>query len=155
MIKNTQAGVTLIELVISIVIISIAIAGVTALFIGTSTTSADPMVRAQQLAIAKSYIDEIMMQPYENLVDGATTGRANYNEVDDYNAIIAGTAIADQYGNSISALSGYSVEVVVSLCTVSSCGNELDAVSAKKIIVSISHAGLNTTIPLTAYRTDY
>ena len=150
-IKRFQ-GVTLIELVISIVIISIAVVGILSLFMGTSKTSADPMVRAQSLAIAQSYLEEIMMQPYST--DGATSGRANYNEVDDYNAITAGSSIEDQFGQAIVALSAYSAEVNVALCT-AACGSALNSVSAKKITVTISHSGLGTSLPLIAYRTDY
>lgn len=148
-----QSGVTLIELIISIVIISIAITGIMMLFTGTMRTSADPMVRAQALAIARSYLDEIIMQPYSG--DGPTTGRANYNEVDDYNAITAGSTVMDQYGNILTALNAYRVEVKVSACTPGSCDAQLSAVNAKKIEVIVTHNGLNIQIPLTAYRTDY
>ena len=146
------SGVTLIELVVSILIIGIAVFGVLSLFMGTTTTSADPMVRAQALAIAQSYMEEIMMQPYSN--DGLTSGRANYNEVDDYNAISAGSAIEDQFGNSIAALGAYTAEVNVTSCN-AACGAELNSIGAKKIVVTISHAGLGISIPLTAYRADY
>ncbi len=152
-VKKYSDGVTLIELVVSIVIISIAIVGIMMLFIGTTRTSADPMIRAQALAIAQSYMDEIMMQPY--VTDGATSGRANYNEVDDYNAISAGSAIEDQFGNTIASLSAYTIAVDVSLCSAAACGSALNSVSAKKIIVTVSNAGLGTAVPLSAYRTDY
>ena len=147
-----QRGVTLIELVVSIVIISIVVASIIAVFTVTTKTSADPMVRAQALAIAQSYLEEIMMQPYAT--DGATAGRANYNEVDDYNAITAGSVIEDQFGNTITALSAYSAEVNVALCT-AACGSALNSAAAKKITVTISHSGLGIAVPLTAYRTDY
>lgn len=146
-------GVTLIELIVSIVIISIAVGGIMALFLGTSSSSADPMIRAQSLAIAQSYMDEIMMQAYTT--DGATAGRSNYNDVDDYNAITAGSSIADQFGNSISALSAYTIGVQVSACNPATCGSELNSVNAKKISVIVTHIGLGTDVPLIAYRADY
>ncbi len=151
--KKFIQGVTLIELVISIVIISIAVTGIMMLFIGTTKSSADPMVRAQALAIAQSYVDEIIMQPYVN--DGPTSGRANYNEVDDYNAITSGSAIEDQFGNSIPALAAYRAEVQVENCNTTICSNPFNSINAKKITVNISHSGLGIKIPLTAYRTDY
>ena len=147
-----QQGVTLIELVISIVIISIVVAGIISVLTVTTKTSADPMVRAQALAIAQSYLEEIMMQPYAT--DGTTSGRANYNEVDDYNAITAGSAIEDQFGNTITSLSAYDAEVNVALCT-AACGSALNNAAAKKITVTIRHSGLGIAVPLTAYRTDY
>lgn len=148
-----SSGVTLIELIISIVIISIAITGIMMLFAGTTKTSADPMVRAQALAIAQSYMDEIIMQPWFN--DGATIGRSHYNEIDDYNGITSGSAVEDQYGNPISSLAPYSVEVNVSVCSTSSCGSQLSTVQAKKITVTVSHSKLGINVPLTAYRAKY
>jgi len=146
-------GVTLIELVISIIIITISIGGITTLFFVTTKSSADPMIRAQQLAIAQSYMDEILMQPY--LGDGSTSGRANYNEVDDYNAITAGSSIQDQFGNPITALSSnYTISVIVSSCTNTLCGTELNTVAAKKIVISVAYSNLGS-VSITAYKTDY
>ncbi len=145
-------GVTIIELVVSMVIITIAVGGVMALFLGTTRTSADPMVRAQSLAIAQSYMDEIMMQAYTPT--GSASGRSNYNDVDDYNAITAGSSIEDQFGNMID-MPGYTVAVTVVLCTNIICAAELSNRAAKKITIVVSHAGLGTDIPIIAYRTNY
>lgn len=166
---HLSKGVTLIELIVSMVIITVAVSGVMALFVGTTSSSADPMIRAQQLAIAQSYMDEIMMQPYSN--DGATSGRENYNEVDDYNAITAGGSdsacsalscgIRNQFADIIDMdsngddLAGYAVEVNVAVCTNALCASELTNIGAKKITITVTHAGLGTAIPIIAYRTNY
>ncbi|MCW8929512.1 MAG: prepilin-type N-terminal cleavage/methylation domain-containing protein [Gammaproteobacteria bacterium] len=144
---SLSQGVTLIELIISIVIITIAVSGVMALFIGTTSSSADPMVRAQQLAIAQSYMDEILMQAYSD--DGPTSGRGNYNEVDDYDSSGAFQTVQDQFGRSISSLSGYTVKVDV---TTPGLNGVIDM---KKIVVTVRHGALNTEVPITAYRSDY
>jgi len=60
---KAQRGVNLIELLISIVIISIACAGVLLVFAQTVRFSADPMIQAQGLAIAEAYLDEILARP--------------------------------------------------------------------------------------------
>ena len=59
-----QQGFTLIELVIFIVIVSVALAGVLTVLNITTKSSADPMVRKQALAIAEALLEEVMMQPY-------------------------------------------------------------------------------------------
>ncbi|MCU7939753.1 MAG: prepilin-type N-terminal cleavage/methylation domain-containing protein [gamma proteobacterium symbiont of Bathyaustriella thionipta] len=140
-------GVTLIELIISIVIISIAVGGIMALFLGTTSSSADPMIRAQSLAVAQSYMDEIMMQPYSN--DGVTLGRANYNEVSDYDTAGAFLAVQDQLGNPIIALSGYTVKVAVTTPGLNGVND------MKKIVLTVKHAGLKAEVPLISYRSDY
>ena len=155
-------GVTLVELVISIVIISIAMIGVTSLFVTTTRSSADPMIRAQQLAIAQSYMDEIMMQDYMPGADFSDSGtcssgspvdsnRITYNDVDDYNGL-SDSAALDQNGCAVTSLSHYSVAVTVALC--SSCGTALNTASAKKIVVNVTHDNLGT-LAITAYRTNY
>ena len=152
-------GVTLIELIVSIVIITIAVGGIMALFLGTTSTSADPMIRAQSLAIAQSYMDEIMMQPYSistNTSDSGTCNdgdspekseRAKYNDLSDYHNL-SDIGAHNQNGCLIDALNAYTVDVSIVLTT-------LNTVVSKKITVTVTHSGLGTVVPLIAYRTDY
>ena len=58
-----EAGVNLIELMISIVIIAIACMGVLLVFAQTVRYSADPMIQTQALAVAEAYLDEILARP--------------------------------------------------------------------------------------------
>jgi len=69
---KAQRGVNLIELLISIVIISIACAGVLLVFAQTVRYSADPMIQAQGLAIAEAYLDEILARPLDDPSGGET-----------------------------------------------------------------------------------
>ena len=59
-----QGGLSLIELMIAIMIISVSVAGVLMVFSHTVRGSADPMVRKQALAIAESMLNEVMAQPF-------------------------------------------------------------------------------------------
>lgn len=61
---KAQRGVNLVELIISIVIISIACTGVLLVFAQTVRHSADPMIQTQGLAVAEAYLDEILARPY-------------------------------------------------------------------------------------------
>jgi MSHA pilin protein MshD len=58
------AGVTLVELVVFIVIVGVALAGVFAAFNTMTAASADPQVRKQVLAIAESLMDEVALMPF-------------------------------------------------------------------------------------------
>ncbi|PKO45079.1 MAG: hypothetical protein CVU29_09195 [Betaproteobacteria bacterium HGW-Betaproteobacteria-22] len=60
---HTQ-GVTLVELVVFIVIISVALVGVLKVLEITNRGSADPLIRKQALAIAESLLLEIQQQPF-------------------------------------------------------------------------------------------
>jgi len=57
-------GFTLIEMIVAIVIIGVAVAGIM-LALGTATrNSADPVVQEQALAIAKSLLEEVESMPF-------------------------------------------------------------------------------------------
>lgn len=59
-----QLGVTLVELVVFMVIVSVALVGVLKVLDITNRGSADPLVRKQALAIAESLLLEIEQQPF-------------------------------------------------------------------------------------------
>ncbi|HEY0842011.1 type IV pilus modification PilV family protein [Methylotenera sp.] len=59
-----QRGVTLVELVVFIVIMGVALAGVLKVLEVTGRNSADPLVRKQALSIAESLLLEIQQQPF-------------------------------------------------------------------------------------------
>lgn len=58
-----QRGVTLIELIVFIVIVSVGLAGILSVLNLTTRHSADPMIRKQMLAIAEGMMDEVAAQP--------------------------------------------------------------------------------------------
>jgi MSHA pilin protein MshD len=55
---------TLIELIVFIVIVSTALAGVLTVLNITAKSSADPMIRKQMLAVAEAILEEVMSQPF-------------------------------------------------------------------------------------------
>ena len=63
-IRRRQQGLTLIELIMFIVIVSVALAGVLTVLNFTNRSSADPMVRKQLLAVAEAILEEVMLQPF-------------------------------------------------------------------------------------------
>ncbi|HJV75001.1 MAG TPA: type II secretion system protein [Noviherbaspirillum sp.] len=61
---NRMGGLTLIELVLFIVIVSVGLAGILSVMNITTRNSADPMIRKQALAIAESLLEEVKLQPF-------------------------------------------------------------------------------------------
>jgi len=61
---RSQLGVTLVELVVFIVIVSVALVGVLKMLDITTRGSADPLVRKQAISIAESLLTEIEQQPF-------------------------------------------------------------------------------------------
>ncbi len=77
-----QLGVTLVELVVFMVIVSVALVGVLKVLDITNRGSVDPLVRKQALSIAESLLMEIEQQPF------------TYCDPDDANVSIATSTAA-------------------------------------------------------------
>ena len=145
---NTQTGVTLIELVVSIVILTIAATGILMVITQSVMSSGNPMIREQATAIAQSYMEEILVQ---SLVDpDGTTGeasRALYDDVWDYHLLNDASGAIDQSGTPVAGLEGYSISV-----SVTDSGITLGGSPATRIRVTVAHSSNSVTIPITAYR---
>lgn len=61
---RNQTGISLIELVMFIVIVSVGIVGVLSVMNMNTQSSADPMLRKQALSIAESLLEEIQLQSF-------------------------------------------------------------------------------------------
>ena len=59
-----QAGISLIELIMFIVIVSVALAGILLVMNVTTKSSADPIIHKQALAIAESLLEEVELMPF-------------------------------------------------------------------------------------------
>ena len=63
-IHHKQRGISLIELIMFIVIVSVALAGILLVMNVTTKGSADPLVHKQALAIAESLLEEVELMPF-------------------------------------------------------------------------------------------
>lgn len=140
-------GFTLIESIITLVVLAAAATGVLLVYAETTSRSADPMIRAQAQSIAAAYMDEILLQPYADPDTGATgateeTDRADYDDIWDYDAI-GGESPTDRTGNSIGALSDYTVDVDVTGGT------------PAVITVTVAHVSGRVDYELVGEREDY
>lgn len=111
--RALESGMSLVELVVSIVVIAIAVGAVLGLLSQTAGSSADAMIVAQAVSIGEAYVEEIGLQSFDD-PDGSDGEalRANYDDIDDYNGLIDSGA-RDQFGNSLPGLSAYTVSVSV------------------------------------------
>ena len=82
--RHNQRGFTLIELIMFIVIVSVALVGILLVLNVTTKSSADPLIHKQALAIAESLLEEIELMPF------------TYCDPDDSNAAVATAATAAQ-----------------------------------------------------------
>lgn len=167
--ERRQHGLTLVELIVFIVIVGVALAGVLTVLNHTTRHSADPMLRKQALAIAEALLEEVTLQPFtwcdpddanaatatgyagctvaeNNLAAEAGEARASatpLDNVNDYNGITTTTNIAG------GGAAGYAATVSVAQSSL----NGIAADASLLITVSVTAGG--ETIQLQAYRTRY
>ncbi|MCQ4297059.1 type II secretion system GspH family protein [Pseudomonas stutzeri] len=150
---------TLVELVISIVIIGIAVAALYSAMASITGRSADPMLRQQALSIAEAYLEEISLQSFPTSTNCAASangsGRAGFDDVCDYNGLTYPGAqpLAPRSAFSISpiaGLEGYRVQVQVAPVTL----NSLSAANALRILVTVTDPA-GQDLSLAGYRARY
>lgn len=170
-----QTGVTLIELVMFIVIISVAVVGILSVMTLTTRQSADPVIRKQVVAIAESLMEEIQLQPFtwcdpedDNAATvasaaactvaqgvGPTAGQTRYadpryNNVGDYHGFSMTGIKALEDGSAITPLNSYNAAVTVT----QDAQNGVAAADSLRIDVTVTGPN-NETVTLTGYRFRY
>ena len=150
---NRQRGVSLIELIMYIVIVSTAIIGILSVMNVISKNSADPVIHKQALAIADSLLEEIELQDFAAASGTTSAGAVNsgnrtsgYHVVNEYN----GFAMNPFTSLNGSTLSGYSTSVSVQNVVLGS----IASASAVLIAVTVTDPSGNT-LEMDGYRTAF
>jgi MSHA pilin protein MshD len=144
--KGLMRGVTLIELVVAIVVLAIALTSIVGFLSSIAARSADTLVREQAVAIASSYLNEVLAKSFG--ASGASP-RANFTAVGDYNGLLDSGA-HNQTGAAIASLNLFAVSVAV-------VPGVLGAVPAAEVVrvdVTVTHPS-GVVVALSGYRTNY
>jgi len=145
--RRDQAGFTLIEIVVAIVVLAIAVCGSMAALSAISVQSADAMVTEQATVIASAYLNEVLQKPFGPF-DGKIT-RATLDVVDDYNGLNDAGA-RDQTGALVAGLGQYTVTVRVGPGALGA----VPAAEVREVDVTVVHSS-GVTVVLSGYRTKY
>ncbi len=179
--SHKQAGISLIELIIFIVIVSIGIAGILSVMNVTISHSTDPMLRKQALAIAESLLEEIELQPFTYCdpndpnaasANGANTSLGNCSsaaQVETVPKTVTNSRYGTPYFNNVSDYFGFSMNPILDIngventalgaytptVTITQAGAtfSLAAEAVLRIDVAVAYGGDNVT--LTGYRFRY
>ena len=155
-------GFSLIELVITIVVLGIALSALSSSLFSGVGRSADPLWQSKATQLSQAYLDEILSMRYQEnsplgggavgscSIAGAETGessRSLFDDVDDYNGLAETATFLD--GSTTSSYSGYSVSITVS------CDDHL-GVSSKntKLITLTVTTPTNQSLVFAALRAD-
>ena len=148
-----QSAFTLIEIIVTILVLAVASTALLSVFSSMVRGSADPVIQQQAITVAEAYMEEILRKGYADpfvaetgTAEGVET-RATFNDVQDYNALPANQNVRDQNNNPIGALAGYSVTVDVNPAT-------LSGVNMMQIDVTVTHPATGSIL-LSAFRAPY
>ncbi len=172
-----QRGVSLVELIVAIVVISVGVAGVLAAFDRAVSGSATPFVAKQSIAIAEALLEEVQLAAFtfcrpndpkyaanpdfqaasaadctagfaEGL--GPEPGDARpFDNVNDYNGLVL-AAITDVSGGAVPGVAGYSAQVSVAPAAL----NGVAAAESLQIVVTVT-APNGEIYALEGYRTRH
>ncbi len=137
-----QQGLSLVELVITIVIVAIGLVSISAMLNSGLSRNADSLIQVRTVALAQAYLDEILGKRFDEKTrargvppcrasapfarqctveasfgpDGAET-RARYDDVDDYHGLDQGDGqvdpLQDAQGNTRTGYDNFRIEVDV------------------------------------------
>lgn len=169
-------GFSLVELIMYIVIVSVALIGILLVMNVTTRSSADPLIRKQALAIAESILEEVELMPFTycdpddpvaataaNAAACATAeGIGVENDVSRYDATLPFDNVSDYSGFAMAAgallditgtaigPAGYSVAVAV-------VQQPLDTIAAaESLLISVTVTGPdNMPVVVEGFRTRY
>lgn len=147
-----QRGVSMVELIMFIVIISIAVAGILLVMNKVTGHSADALVRKQALAIAESLLEEIELQGVSGVTPNpgvpANANRTNFDNVFNYHGYNTTSGIQAMDATAVSGLSSYNVTPAVVVASAPWAG--IPAGSA--VVITVSVTGPGGRIDVTGYR---
>ena len=166
-----QRGISLVELIVFIVIVSVGLAGILSVLNITAARSADPLPTKQALAVAEALLEEVQLAAFtycdpddaNALTATSAAGCATlpetmgpeggdvrpYDNVNDYDGFSM-TGITDLTGATITDLGAYSAGVSVTAAALGTVA----AGDALLVTVTVTGPG-GTSVSLSGYRTRY
>jgi MSHA pilin protein MshD len=151
-----SGGVSLIELLVSIVVIGVAVAGVLGALSIASQTSAHPMIQKQALAIAEAFLEEVQLMPFTfcdpddsqaTTAQSATVGPTGCNATVEVIGVEGGEA---RYGpvffDNVSDYNGYDSNADVPPGIKDVNGAPIAGIEGYRVAVSVAGQALHTVV---------
>ncbi len=157
---DSQKGFSLIEVIIFIVIVSVALAGILLVMNQVTRHSADPMIHKQALAVAESLLEEVQLQdfiaasgvPAPGQVD-QTNRASSYHIVSNYNGFTTNGVYPLNSQILIAGLENFTPTVIVTNAAL----GDISVASASAVLITVTVAGAgcdpNPCVTLDGYRT--
>lgn len=174
--RTREEGLTLVELVIAIVVISVAVVGVLQVMRLVTRNSVDPQMRKQALAVAEAVLEEVELMPFTDCdpsnylagvsctsegmgpEPGETRGGASpFDNVNDYNSLtLAATSNDLNNSGTVRIPVGYTAQIAVATdANLGPAASLIPAADSLRITVTVTYNNGNDHVTLEGYRTRY
>lgn len=151
-------GFTLLELVITLVIIGVAFGAIAGLVATLGRGSASPVLQTQALYLAQGYLEEAMLRAYadpDGVAEGCLVSRDLWDDIGDYHACLnpttplAAAAPSDSSGAALPGLSRYRVSMTVAAPT------SVGGATTRRVEVRVTHEDGGFDLRIAALRAQY
>ena len=144
---RSQRGLSFIELIIFIVVVSVGIVGILSVLNVTVKSSTDPLIRKQSISIAEAMLSEVLAKSF-SVVGTPVTSRKDFDDISDYDNY-SETPILTINNDVDVGLGNYAVTVTID----NTSHLNIPAGDIKQVSVTVVGGG--NTITLIGYRTKY
>lgn len=150
--RHRARGFTLLELVVTLVILAVAAIAISGLVAQIGGSSASPVLQTQALYLAEGYLEEAMLKSYadpEGDPINCATSRDLWDDVGDYACLGTEAPPTDSAGVAIAGLSRYRIRMSV--------GNAatVGGATTRRVEVRVTHVDGRFDVRIAALRAQY
>ena len=152
MCAERERGFTLLELVVTLVILGVAFAAIAGLVATLGGGSASPVLQTQALYIAEGYLEEAMLKAYADPEDDprdCSVSRDLWDDIGDYACLSTPTTPTDSSGAAIAGLSRYRVTMDVGDAVT------VGGATTRRVEVSVTNIDGDFDVRIAALRAQY
>jgi MSHA pilin protein MshD len=152
MCADRYRGFTLLELVVTLVLLAVAALAISGLVAQIGGSSASPVLQTQALYLAEGYLEEAMLKAYvdpDSDVEGCAASRDLWDDIGDYACLDVPASPTDSAGVAMPGLSRYRVSMSVGDPAT------VGGVTTRRVEVRVTHLDGRFDVRLAALRAQY
>ena len=150
--NKKNLGFSFIEVIVALIVISIAFGAIAGLVATLSGKSANPIIQTQAIYLAEGMLEEVLLRGFEDpdeIDEGCSVSRDLWDNLSDYNCLNTPIVPRSASGQEIASLMNYRVGVIVSdLETIS-------GVTVRRIEVVVTNTDADLEVVLTGWKGLY
>ncbi len=152
MCAKSMRGFTLLELVVTLIILAIAVGAIAGLIAQIGGSSASPVLQTQALYLAEGYLEEASLRSYsdpDGINEGCGVSRDLWDDVRDYACLATPAAPTDSTGAAMPGLSRYRISMTVGDPVL------VGGANTRRIEVLVTHVDGRLNLRLATLRAEY